>query len=171
MVTDGSRATRRRGRPARSLAVAAVVVTAGIASGCSSGHSGGSAAPGRASGTGTTAAVPDPDPCRLVDSSQAQSVLGQPVTTRVAPLGPTCILSGRSGAVVATLAVQTGSVDQVRRQMSDVEVTTSGTHQLVCGTYGKTMLVTSVGGGSFLEIAAPCPAAQKLAGEALARLR
>lgn len=175
-----SRRARELSR-ARALAAVAVLFGAAVVSGCSGSHPGSSSAPTTAASsrlpgdapsasTGSPTTVPAVNPCSLVSRQQAESALKQALNVKEAPLGPTCIYTDKAATVVATVAVQKGSVEQVRSQMKQVEVTASGKHQLVCGVYGKTMLVTSLSSGSMLEIAAPCPAAQKMAADALAKL-
>ncbi len=121
-------------------------------------------------GSGT--APPSINPCTLLSRSKVQSALGQPVATaKEAPLGPTCIYSSGAGAQLATVAVPQGSAQQVQARMSNAQTTTTGGHQVTCGLYGQPTLVAPLTPTSFLEISAPCPAAVKLAGDALARLK
>jgi hypothetical protein len=107
-------------------------------------------------------------PCALVSQSQAQSILGISLQAPTeAPLGPTCIFKSTKGTIAATLAIEAESLDQIRGQMHDAQVSSLQGHQAVCGTYGRPTLYASLKGGSLLVVSAPCPMAQRLAADAL----
>jgi hypothetical protein len=165
--------------PRRILAVASIVLlTASACSGGHSGHSASSATPTNspASGAGKpgaagTAPPPKVNPCTLVDKREAASALGivlQP--PRVAPLGPTCIYSSKSGKVAATLALEAVSITQLRSQMSKVQTSSVGNHQLYCGSIGQPVLASEVSAGIVLQISAPCGPAEKMAADAFSHL-
>jgi hypothetical protein len=111
-------------------------------------------------------------PCNLVTPAQARSILGAPVREPVeAPQGPTCIYQAESGRSFVTLAVQSGSLNGLKRQMRSPRSVDIASRPAYCGTHGQPTLYVSLGGGSVLSVAAPCSIARRFAAKAVASLR
>jgi hypothetical protein len=110
-------------------------------------------------------------PCNLVSRAQATAILGGPVQAPFeAPQGPTCIYRSKSGKTFITLAVQSMSIDRVKKQMSKPQAVNVGEHAGYCGTYGQPMLYVSLSRKRVLSLAAPCDVAKQFAARAVARL-
>ena len=110
-------------------------------------------------------------PCNLVTSAQARAILGVPVKDPVeAPQGPTCIYQAESGKSFVTLAVQSASLDGLKRQMRGRRAVDVDSRPAYCGTHGQPTLYVSLGGGNVLSIAAPCSIARRFAAKAVASL-
>ncbi len=156
-----------------SLAAGAAALTLLVAA-CTSGHSDRAAAPttgGTNTEAGPSSTAPALNPCTLFSKTQVQAAVGRKVSSaREAPLGPTCIFTGGNGAVAATVSVQALSFDQTRVRMKDTQTTTVANRQVVCGVYGNTEAIVSVGGERVLVVQAPCAAAFKLVALALPKL-
>jgi hypothetical protein len=161
----------RRGRQARrggrtlgataALLVTAPLVLAGVA-GCGGGPA---RAPARAPADAAR------HPCQLVTKAEASSILRTAVLEpHEAPLGPTCILEAKSGAVLATVALENISFDQLRSRVSGLVTAPEAGRSTYCGTLGQPTLWAPLAAGNVLVITAPCPQAQALASAALARL-
>jgi hypothetical protein len=111
------------------------------------------------------------NPCKLVNLSEAQTITDGAITKAIeAPLGPTCIYSGKNQASGITLAVETESFSQVTRHMSASKHLVVGGHQSVCGRLGTQMLLVPLGRYQLLNVTAPCGIARRFAATAVSRL-
>jgi hypothetical protein len=111
-------------------------------------------------------------PCNLVTPAQAREILGAPVKEPVeAPQGPTCIYQAESGRSFVTLAVQSASLNGLKREMRSPRPVDIDSRPAYCGTHGQPTLYVSLGGGSVLSVAAPCSIARRFAAKAVASLR
>jgi hypothetical protein len=118
-----------------------------------------------------TTAAKAPNPCRLVSLSEAQTITGGAITKLTeAPLGPTCIYSGRGGSAGVTLAVETQRFSQVTRHMTAPKHVVIGGRQSVCGRLGTQMLFVPLGQDQLLNVTAPCGIARGFAAIAVSRL-
>jgi hypothetical protein len=112
-----------------------------------------------------TASSGPPDPCRLVSLTDAQTIAGNGITTRIeAPLGPTCIYerAGKKAAGI-TLAVQSTSFAQATHQLHKRKLVVVSGHHAYCGRLGTEVLLVPVGSDQVLNVTAPCGVAQQFA--------
>ena len=125
---------------------------------------------GRKSDEGAPA-PPEPNPCRLVNLAEAQSITGGLVAGRLeAPLGPTCIYRLTHSKAAITLAVESMKFSQITHQMSARTPVTVGGRRAYCGKLGAQMLFVPLANGKLLNVTAPCSIAQQFAARALSRL-
>lgn len=111
-------------------------------------------------------------PCNLVTPAQARSILGAPVKEPVeAPQGPTCIYQTERGESFVTLAVQSGRLNGLKKEMRSPRPVDIASRPAYCGMHGQPTLYVSLGGGSVLNVAAPCSIARRFAAQAVASLR
>lgn len=114
------------------------------------------------------------NPCKLVDRSQAQAVLGRQVAPLIdAPQGPTCIYRPHGTRSSITLAVEPANFSEVKPQ-SQLRGRISLTirkHRAYCGTIGGRTLILPLSGGRSLVVTAPCPQAARFAATALGHLK
>jgi hypothetical protein len=106
--------------------------------------------------------------CWLVPKAQAEQILGDGVKVTERPLGPTCVYVG-SGREV-DVAVEGGSVKQLKSGAKRVEKVTVNGRTGYCLTYQSTSVVFGVGSGDILQITGPCQAGVRFAGVALPRI-
>jgi hypothetical protein len=112
-----------------------------------------------------------PNPCRLVSLSEAQSIAGSGIRTRVeAPLGPTCIYRGAHATSGITVAVQSRSFTAAAHQLTKRKTLVVSGRTAYCGQLGTPMLLVPLSGGEVLNVSAPCGLAQRFAARALQRL-
>jgi hypothetical protein len=110
-------------------------------------------------------------PCNLVTKTQAESIIGKPLTDPVeAPLGPTCIYRSRDGKAFVTVLLREARFTSVERQLDKPERLRLSDHDAVCGSVGRPMLHVSVARSRVLSVAAPCAVATKFAKTAVQRL-
>jgi hypothetical protein len=149
----------------------------------SKGHRGGyqvKTAPGVQKGRDTPAtskddlSKPSPtafNPCRLVTLSEAQSITGGGITSRIeAPLGPTCIYARSGAKSEITVSIESLSMAQINRNMRQTQSLNVGTHKAYCGRLGSQTLYLPLASGKLLHITAPCSIAQQFAAHALTRI-
>jgi hypothetical protein len=111
-------------------------------------------------------------PCSLVTQGQASAALGQQADDAYeAPQGPTCIYRSQAPRNhFVTLAVQSGDLSSLRRQVKGLRTIDVFGRRAYCGTRGKPMLYLPLDQGRVLAIAATCGVATRLAGVAVRRL-
>jgi hypothetical protein len=113
------------------------------------------------------------NPCTLVSRSEAEAIVGKPVSQPVeAPQGPTCIYKPQDAKSFITVAVESANFSKVKPQAQlhgRISVTVGG-HIAYCGTIGNQMLIVPLSSGKFLAVTAPCPVAASFATKALNRL-
>jgi hypothetical protein len=121
---------------------------------------------------GSAIAVPKgPNPCVLITSAEAQSIIGSPITrVTEAPLGPTCILSVKGQRQTVTLAVESAAVAKQIHQMRKIQQVTVAGRRAYCGQLGRPMLDVQLSSGKILNVTAPCAIAQALAAKAVPRI-
>jgi len=111
------------------------------------------------------------NPCKLVSLSEAQTITGGAITKLIeAPLGPTCIYSGRGSSAGVTLAVETESFRQATRHMTARKHVVVGGHRSLCGRLGTQMLFVPLGRYQLLNVTATCGIAKGFAAVAVSRL-
>lgn len=111
------------------------------------------------------------NPCKLVNLSEAQTITGGAITKATeAPLGPTCVYSGRKSTSGITLAVETENFSQVTRHLSARKHVIVNGHRSMCGRLGSQMLFVPLGRYQLLNVTAPCAIAQRFAAAAVTRL-
>jgi hypothetical protein len=119
------------------------------------------------SGTGAK----PPNPCKLVSLAEAQTITGGATTKLIeAPLGPTCIYSGRGSSTTVTLAVETERFSQVTHHMTARKHVVVSGHRSVCGRLGTQMLFVPLARNQLLNVTAPCAVARGFATVAVSRL-
>jgi hypothetical protein len=124
--------------------------------------------PGRAdSGTGTATG---PNPCDLVSKAQAQAIIGAPVASQEAPLGPTCIYEARGGKEPITVAVETVAFAKIRPMIHHPTRTIFLGHTLYCGEYGRPTTFVPLAHGQVLNVSASCSLGVRFAEKALSQL-
>jgi hypothetical protein len=106
--------------------------------------------------------------CWLVPKAQAEGILGDGVAVAERPLGPTCVYVG-SGREV-DLAVEQGSVKQLKNGAKHVESVTVDGRAGYCVTYQSTSVVLDIGSGEVLQVTGPCQAGVRFAAAALPRV-
>jgi hypothetical protein len=111
-------------------------------------------------------------PCNLVTPSQASAILGAAVREPIeAPQGPTCIYRTQTGKAFITLAVQTTSFKQLRKQLRRPKKVTVGGRTGYCGVYGQPMLYVPLADGRrVLSVSAACAVGTQFATRAIATL-
>lgn len=110
-------------------------------------------------------------PCALVTRAQAQTILGTDLLEPLeAPQGPTCIYRTTSGRNVLTLAVQSGDIKHLRRQMGDRRRVSVRDKRGYCGTFGRPALYLQLSRRRVLSVSAPCDIAKQFAAKVLSRL-
>jgi hypothetical protein len=118
----------------------------------------------------TTGAKPL-NPCRLVSLSEAQAITGGAITKATeAPLGPTCIYSGKGTRDGVTLTLDTESFNQVARHMTARKHVVISGHRSLCGRLGTQTLFVPLARRHLLNVTAPCGIAQRFAVVAVGRL-
>jgi hypothetical protein len=111
------------------------------------------------------------NPCQLVSLSEAQAITGGAITNATeAPLGPTCIYSGKGPGAGVTLALETASFSQVTRPMTARRHVVISGHRSLCGRLGTKMLFVPLTRYQLLNVSAPCGIAQRFAVLAVTRL-
>jgi len=111
-------------------------------------------------------------PCNLVTAAQAREILGAPVKEPLeAPQGPTCIYQAESSGSFVTLAVQSASLNALKKEMRSPRSVDIDGRPAYCGTHGQPTLYVSLAGGGVLSVAAPCSIARRFAATAVASLR
>jgi hypothetical protein len=111
------------------------------------------------------------NPCKLVTVSEAQSITGGAVTSKIeAPLGPTCIYKGSATKSEITVTIESQSLSQVTHRMGSAQQLSVGTRRGYCGRLGSEMLYLPLASGKLLHITAPCSIAQQFAARALTRV-
>jgi hypothetical protein len=118
----------------------------------------------------TTGAKPL-NPCRLVSLSEAQAITRGAITkVTEAPLGPTCIYSGKGPGTGVTLALESESFSQVAHHMTAPTHVVIRGHRSLCGRLGTKMLFVPLARSRLLHVTAPCGIAQRFAAVAVTRL-
>jgi hypothetical protein len=118
----------------------------------------------------TTGATPL-NPCKLVSLSEAQTITAGAITKLIeAPLGPTCVYSGRRSSASLTLAVETQNFSHVTSHLSAPKHVIVNGHRSVCGRLGTQMLFVPIGRYQLLSVTAPCGIARRFAAIAVSRL-
>ena len=182
---NGSPRTRSRRLtwPAAAVCAALLIVTA--CSGHSASHSSSQApvsaknttsssepAPARATTTTAAAtAAKSANPCTLVTKAEAQIIIGRPIEApQEAAQGPTCIYRTPDSATFITVAVVTQNFGQIKTLIKNLNQVSGLGHEAYCGDYGRPTLYVLLSTNTLLTITAPCPAAERFAVKALARL-
>jgi hypothetical protein len=110
-------------------------------------------------------------PCALVSVSQAQTIVGGPVSRPVtAPLGPTCIYHSMRDNRVITMTVEAADLTRIKGFLEGIKSAHMAGHVAYCGTYGQPTTVVSIGKGRVLDVTAPCSLGFRFAANALPRL-
>ena len=110
-------------------------------------------------------------PCNLVTEVQARAILGAPILQPLeAPQGPTCIYRTQTGKTFISLAVQSMSINSLKRQLDKRQAVTVSDRTAYCGFYGQRMLYAPLSDGRVLSVAAPCPVAKQFAAKAVQSL-
>jgi hypothetical protein len=158
-------APRRRFTAALATALVALGVLAGTC-----GAAPASAVP-RSSSEPTTSSS-SPNPCTYVSARQAASILHvRSVTTREAPLGPTCIFTPKGGKTEVTLAVEAFKIATDVHEMKHVTALKISGHMAYCGKLGGSLLLVALTKTRVLVVGAPCVEARAFAATALRRIR
>jgi hypothetical protein len=122
--------------------------------------------------TNVRAAAPQSDPCMLVSSSEAQTILGRPIDSPVqAPLGPTCIYQARGAKSFITLAVESIDFAKIKARISKRMQFNVRGRTGYCGVFGQPTTFVPLASGRVLSIIAPCGIGIRFAGKALPRVR
>ena len=127
--------------------------------------------PGSSNDDRSTTGAKPLNPCKLVSLSEAQTITGGATTKLTeAPLGPTCIYSGRGTSAAVTLTVEAARFSQVASHMTARKHVVVRGHSSVCGRLGTQMLFVPLGRYQLLHVTAPCGIAQRFAALAVSRL-
>jgi hypothetical protein len=110
------------------------------------------------------------NPCVLVSGAQASALTGRTVSTREAPLGPTCIYHEAGAGAPVTLAVQRLHFSTLKphiKRLSERKISGRPTY---CGMYGTEITYVLLSASRVLSISAPCEVGTKFASVALPKL-
>jgi hypothetical protein len=107
-------------------------------------------------------------PCKLVTRAQASAILGNGTTAVERPQGPTCVYSNAGRTV--TLAVETNSVKQLRKEARKSTQVDLGGKTGYCVKYQKTAVITGISEGRVLRADGPCQAGVRFVTKALRRI-
>lgn len=126
--------------------------------------------PGNAD-AGSDPAAGENDPCRLVSQAQAQAILGRPVATQAAPLGPTCIYQPAGAKTFVTLAVEGVELAQLKPHIRHLTHFELAGRTGYCGIYGQPTTFVQLAEDKVLGVTAPCSVGRRFAAKALTRLK
>jgi hypothetical protein len=127
--------------------------------------------PGSSNDDNTATSAKPLNPCKLVSLAEAQTITRGAITKLIeAPLGPTCIYSGRDSSAGVTLAIETESLSQVTSRMTSRKHVVVSGRRSVCGRLGTQMLFVPVGRYQLMNVTAPCGIARGFAAIAVSRL-
>ncbi|HEV7707373.1 MAG TPA: hypothetical protein VGP16_04195 [Asanoa sp.] len=108
------------------------------------------------------------EPCRLVTRQEASAILGKGTKSVERPQGPTCIYTNAGRTV--TLAVETNSVKQLRKEARKSTKVDLGGKTGYCVKYQTTAVITGISEGRVLRADGPCQAGVRFVTKALRRL-
>jgi hypothetical protein len=112
------------------------------------------------------------DPCTLVSTAEARSILGKPISTPIdAPLGPTCIYRPVGTNNLITLTVGSIEFAKVRARIHNPIQRDIGGRTAYCGEYGQPTTFVPLARVGTLTITAPCGIGFHFATEAVPRLK
>jgi hypothetical protein len=165
-----------QGASATSTRVGGDLVTSGVVTQQAARGTGGSSAnddnPTRADTGSSANESGEAKPCKLVTSSQAQTIVGHPIAApQEAPLGPTCIFQSKGSTGTITLAVESIDFATIRAHMRNRKQLEVAGHRAYCGSYGQQMTYVPLSGGRVLNVTAPCTLGVRFAAAALAHLK
>jgi hypothetical protein len=108
------------------------------------------------------------EPCRLVTRKEATAILGKGTKAVERPQGPTCVYTNAGRTV--TLAVETNSVKQLRKEARKSTKVDLGGKTGYCVKYQTTAVITGISEGRVLRADGPCQAGVRFVTKALRRL-
>jgi hypothetical protein len=108
------------------------------------------------------------EPCRLVTRQEAAAILGKGTKAVERPQGPTCVYTNAGRTV--TLAVETNSVKQLRKEARKSTKVDLGGKTGYCVKYQTTAVITGISEGRVLRADGPCQAGVRFVTKALRRL-
>jgi len=112
------------------------------------------------------------NPCSLVSADQASRIVGARVlSSREAPLGPTCIYAFRRKASDVTIVIESLTLKRAIGTLRRPSKFLLRGRLSYCGTLGHQVLFTSLPRGKVLSVSAPCATARRFAQQALIHLR
>jgi hypothetical protein len=108
------------------------------------------------------------EPCRLVTRQEAAAILGKGTKAVERPQGPTCVYANAGRTV--TLAVETNSVKQLRKEARKSTKVDLGGKSGYCVKYQTTAVITGISEGRVLRADGPCQAGVRFVTKALRRI-
>jgi hypothetical protein len=108
------------------------------------------------------------EPCRLVTRQEAAAILGKGTKAVERPQGPTCVYTNAGRTV--TLAVETNSVKQLRKEARKSTKVDLGGKTGYCVKYQTTAVITGISEGRVLRADGPCQAGVRFVTKALRRI-
>jgi hypothetical protein len=108
------------------------------------------------------------EPCQLVNRAEATAILGKGTKAVERPQGPTCVYTNAGRTV--TLAVETNSVKQLRKEARKSTKVDLGGKTGYCVRYQTTAVITGISEGRVLRADGPCQAGVRFVTKALRRL-
>jgi hypothetical protein len=108
------------------------------------------------------------EPCRLVTRQEAAAILGKGTKAVERPQGPTCVYTNAGRTV--TLAVETNSVRQLRKEARKSTKVDLGGKTGYCVKYQTTAVITGISEGRVLRADGPCQAGVRFVTKALRRI-
>jgi hypothetical protein len=108
------------------------------------------------------------EPCGLVTRQEASAILGKGTKAVERPQGPTCVYTNAGRTV--TLAVETNSVKQLRKEARKSTKVDLGGKTGYCVKYQTTAVITGISEGRVLRADGPCQAGVQFVTKALRRL-
>jgi hypothetical protein len=108
------------------------------------------------------------EPCALVTRQEASAILGKGTKSVERPQGPTCVYTNAGRTV--TLAVETNSVKQLRKEARKSTKVDLGGKTGYCVKYQTTAVITGISEGRVLRADGPCQAGVRFVTKALRRL-
>ena len=108
------------------------------------------------------------DPCHLVSTDQARTILGEGVRTSVGSQGPTCIYAPTgSPKPLVTVAIEQTSLEGLSQRAARATRVTVGSRPGWCLNYGSTSVAVQLAEGRVLRVTGPCSVAARFAARAL----
>ena len=108
------------------------------------------------------------EPCGLVTRQEASAILGKGTKAVERPQGPTCVYTNAGRTV--TLAVETNSVKQLRKEARKSTKVDLGGKTGYCVKYQTTAVITGISEGRVLRADGPCQAGVRFVTKALRHL-
>jgi hypothetical protein len=113
----------------------------------------------------------EPNPCRLVSQSDAESIIGEPIAVpKMLPLGPTCLYQAQGARYPISVSIQAINFSKIKPHMKKLATVRINGHTAYCGKYGQSMTFVPLPGPTVLNVTGPCSVGTLMAAQAISRL-